>query len=490
MITREQELAFMQEAIVEAAKSKAEDNRVHPKVGALLVDASTGSIICRSHRGEGGLGGHAEFNVFRKAKEQQLDLSNAILFVTLEPCTRRGPGKIPCAVRIALSGVKRVYIGTLDPNAHIIGRGEMFLSNELEVERFPGFLASELRKMNSDFFGQHFHDHIPVISPYAGDENGINYRPKLAAQRDGLLQQSMDLISGTKGPISIFSGDMSWLRELQICLALAKLDGRTVRVLCDPSGIDEITFKNTSSIAQSLGLDVCVAATSFGARGTLIQDSNRTAMICIERQPSTHGFLFQAPHDSGVLAAFACLFDQLWNSTVAIKGGNIAFSPINPEKLANVLQTKVPVYQNSSITLCKVPVDKLMRMPLALERFKLSRLNQLNLLRQKYNLPSAAHIHGSPWPIKPPVIELHSDKMTVVDGAHRVYSAFSRGDEEIEVLLVENISTPLPADSFPGWDDIQILNTKLPRNERYSNFIDSHFRPIREAFSSLETMAA
>jgi tRNA(Arg) A34 adenosine deaminase TadA len=42
---------LMREAIVEAQKSKHEDERPHPVVGALLTD-DDGNIILRAHRGE------------------------------------------------------------------------------------------------------------------------------------------------------------------------------------------------------------------------------------------------------------------------------------------------------------------------------------------------------------------------------------------------------------------------------------------------------
>src|ERR1700694_2074978 len=141
-------LKLMREAISEAHKSQAEDGRNHPLVGAIITD-DDGKIFLRAHRGENGGGGHAEFLIFQKAQDEKIDLSDKTLFVTLEPCTRRGAGKIPCAVRVANSGIRRVYIGTIDPNPSICGRGELHLLNQgLEVERFPFSLARELLASN------------------------------------------------------------------------------------------------------------------------------------------------------------------------------------------------------------------------------------------------------------------------------------------------------------------------------------------------------
>lgn len=94
-------LSLMREAIAEANKSKAEDGRNHPLVGAIVTD-DDGRILLRAHRGEDGGGGHAEYLIFQKAKKSKIDLSGKTLFVTLEPCTRRGPGKIPSRVRFQI----------------------------------------------------------------------------------------------------------------------------------------------------------------------------------------------------------------------------------------------------------------------------------------------------------------------------------------------------------------------------------------------------
>ena len=139
-------LDLMREAIAEAKKSRPEADHV-PYVGAILTDSS-GEILHRAHRGERGSGDHAEFILLSKAKEAGTDLASTVLFVTLEPCTRRGLGKIPCAVRIANEGIRRIFIGTLDPNPHITGHGEMFLSEHMKVELFPW----RLRELESTEF--------------------------------------------------------------------------------------------------------------------------------------------------------------------------------------------------------------------------------------------------------------------------------------------------------------------------------------------------
>src|SRR5438067_525498 len=105
---------IFRDVLLEAAKSIPEDDRVHPYVGALLTDLS-GRVLVRAHRGERP-GAHAEYLLLERAREAGVSLRESALFVTLEPCTKRGRDKIPCALRIAEAQIPLIFIGTLDPN--------------------------------------------------------------------------------------------------------------------------------------------------------------------------------------------------------------------------------------------------------------------------------------------------------------------------------------------------------------------------------------
>ncbi len=155
---------LMQETIAEAKESTPEDQGVHPKVGALIADRD-GNILQRAHRGEEPAC-HAEFLCLRKAEEEGQNLQDCMLFVTLEPCTARGPNKKACSTRIIESGIGKVYIGMLDPNPAICGRGETRLRFHVGVERFPGDLIREIEKMNEDFVGLHKNAHLSEESLY------------------------------------------------------------------------------------------------------------------------------------------------------------------------------------------------------------------------------------------------------------------------------------------------------------------------------------
>ncbi len=217
MIPAEKAKELMALAIDEARKSIVEDKGVHPYVGAVIA-AGNGEVIATAYRGETGSGRHAEFIALSKTKEMQVDLAYAELFVTLEPCTARGPGKSPCAQRIEESGIRRVHIGMLDPNPQILGRGETDLRwKGIDVERFPSELIRELEQLNAEFVRSHREAHLPTTSLYVSTQICDIIQQEL--QREGLDIKELpydwdvsveDLIQYCR---SFYSESISWNLE-------------------------------------------------------------------------------------------------------------------------------------------------------------------------------------------------------------------------------------------------------------------------------------
>jgi pyrimidine deaminase RibD-like protein/ubiquinone/menaquinone biosynthesis C-methylase UbiE len=158
---------LMKAAVKEAARSIPEDEGIHPKVGAIIVDENL-KVVARAHRNERGKGDHAEFIAISKAVENGFSsFDSATIFATLEPCTHRGHGKTPCAERIVGAGFRNVFIGALDPNPKIVGHGETYLRQRVDnVERFPSYLEREIRKLNREFWNLFITDHLPSSSLY------------------------------------------------------------------------------------------------------------------------------------------------------------------------------------------------------------------------------------------------------------------------------------------------------------------------------------
>jgi diaminohydroxyphosphoribosylaminopyrimidine deaminase/5-amino-6-(5-phosphoribosylamino)uracil reductase len=133
----------MTRALAEAELGRG---RTHPNpiVGALVV--SGGKVIAAGHHQKAG-GPHAEVAALSKAGERA---RGADLYVTLEPCDHYGRTP-PCTETIVASGIRRVLIGSVDPNPLVHGRGIRRLrAGGIQVE--VGVLESACAAANEMWF--------------------------------------------------------------------------------------------------------------------------------------------------------------------------------------------------------------------------------------------------------------------------------------------------------------------------------------------------
>jgi diaminohydroxyphosphoribosylaminopyrimidine deaminase/5-amino-6-(5-phosphoribosylamino)uracil reductase len=151
----EDERRWMLRAIELAAHSVAEPDRedVTPNVGAVLI--RDGQLLGEGYRGATAPPDHAEFGLLEK-QLAGVDLLGATLFVTLEPCSRRGPHRTPCAIRIADRGISTVWIGGYDPNPKITREGWRILDERgVRLRDFPADLRALAASANKPFDEQY-----------------------------------------------------------------------------------------------------------------------------------------------------------------------------------------------------------------------------------------------------------------------------------------------------------------------------------------------
>jgi len=152
---RESDEKLMGDAIAWAERCEPIAARI-PKVGTVItVD---GLIIGQAHRGSGNPADddHAE-KVALAGVVDRTQLPRATVYTTLEPCTpevRSNPLNC-CTELIRQAEVKRVFIGILDPNQGVRGKGLWELQTRgIEVELFPPHLAQRIRVLNVAFINE------------------------------------------------------------------------------------------------------------------------------------------------------------------------------------------------------------------------------------------------------------------------------------------------------------------------------------------------
>jgi diaminohydroxyphosphoribosylaminopyrimidine deaminase/5-amino-6-(5-phosphoribosylamino)uracil reductase len=118
----------------------------NPLVGAVI--ALDGETVGEGFHRELG-GPHAEVEAIHATDD--LDLTGATMYVSLEPCCHHGRTP-PCTNAIRRANIARVVVACDDPSEHASGRGLGILRDEgIEVEIADGELAARARLLNQPF---------------------------------------------------------------------------------------------------------------------------------------------------------------------------------------------------------------------------------------------------------------------------------------------------------------------------------------------------
>ena len=190
---------FMQRCL-QLAQNGHQNAKPNPMVGAVIVSAD-GRIIGEGYHVRCGEG-HAEVNAFASVKaEDEALLSEATIYVSLEPCSHYGKTP-PCADLIIKKGVRRVVVGCVDPFAEVQGRGIRKM-REAGIEVEVGVLEKECMDLNRRFFTFHREQRPYIILKWAQTANGFiddHFKPvqisndftkmlshKLRAEEDAIL---------------------------------------------------------------------------------------------------------------------------------------------------------------------------------------------------------------------------------------------------------------------------------------------------------------
>lgn len=238
---------YMERAI-ELAKYGRGWTNPNPMVGAVIV--KDGRTIGEGfHERYGGL--HAERNAFASCSESA---AGATLYVTLEPCCHYGKTP-PCTEAILEQGIRRVVIGSRDPNPQVAGKGaETLRAAGIQVEE--DFMREECDRLNPVFF-----HYIVTKMPYVVMKYAMTADGKIATRTGAskwitgekarmTVQEMRHACMGIMAGVgTVFADDP---------LLTVRLEGKKspVRIICD----SKLRLPLDSNICRTVGQYRTIAA--------------------------------------------------------------------------------------------------------------------------------------------------------------------------------------------------------------------------------------
>ena len=214
----------------------------NPMVGAIIV--KNGKIIGRGYHEKYGEA-HAERNALTDCTENP---KGATMYVTLEPCCHDGK-QPPCVNAIIEAGIRRVVIGSGDPNPLVSGKG-------IEILRRQGvivtehILQEECTRLNEVFF-----HYIQTKRPFVVMKYAMTMDGKIATQtgiskwvtgetaRRHVAMQRHRYTAIMAGTGTVLADDP---------LLTCRIDGgkNPIRIICDTTFCTPLTARVVSTAEQ------------------------------------------------------------------------------------------------------------------------------------------------------------------------------------------------------------------------------------------------
>ncbi len=152
---------------IELAKKSAGYNLPNPYVGCVIVYRNM--IIGEGYHQQFGQA-HAEVNAIKSVMNKSL-LTEATLYVTLEPCSHFGKTP-PCADLILTHKIPTVVVGSVDPNTQVAGKGIQLLKDH-GVTVITGVEEEACKQLNPQFFSYHINKRPYITLKWAQTLDGF-----------------------------------------------------------------------------------------------------------------------------------------------------------------------------------------------------------------------------------------------------------------------------------------------------------------------------
>ncbi len=310
--------AYMKRAI-ELAKRGTGLTAPNPLVGAVIV--KDGRVIGEGwHVKYGEL--HAERHALANCSEST---EGADMYVTLEPCCHHGK-QPPCTDAVIAAGIKRLFVGSYDPNPLVSGKsGEILKAAGIDVTY--EVLRAECDKLNPFFF-HYMKTNMPyVICKYAMTADG-----KIACRTghsrwitgDGARA---DVQETRRAVSAIMVGIGTVLADNPSLLCHAANPVHPVRVVCDT----HLSIPENSELIETAKDSPVIVMTSSDNADKINRLTAKGAEVCIVPERDGH---------TDIRAVLALLSEKKLTS-VLVEGGGKLHASVLRENPADEVQVYI-----------------------------------------------------------------------------------------------------------------------------------------------------
>ena len=343
-------MCFMERA-VELAKLGEGFVNPNPLVGAVIV--KDGRIIGEGyHARYGDL--HAERNALKNCTESP---EGAEMYVTLEPCCHTGK-QPPCTEAIISSGIKRVFVGSYDPNPQVSGKGIKIL-RESGIEVIEAYKKDMCDNLNPIFF-----EYITTGKPYVILKTAVTADGKIASYTGDSKwvtnEKSRENVHKTRKRVAaIMTGIGTVLNDNPMLNCRIENPKNPIRIICDsnlriPLDCDIVKTANeipTFVAATVKNSDKEKALMKNGVEVIYIKEKNGKLSLTdlIEKlgEMKIDSVMIEAGAALNASALEAGIIDrlQLYIAPKLIGGNMSAFGGLGIEKMSDAVKLSKPKIQ-------------------------------------------------------------------------------------------------------------------------------------------------
>lgn len=283
----------------------------NPIVGAVITSSAGELISTGFHQGVE----HAEVLAIKAAAQ---DLSEASIYVTLEPCNHFGKTG-PCTQAIIASGIKRVYFANFDPNPIAAGGLETLKAAGIDV--------------------------ITMVSHEAAADANRDWLTKIALKRPRTIWK---IAATLDGKVAALDGTSKWITSEE-----ARVDVALLRSKCDAIITSTATVLADNPTLDSKGVGqnpvrIVVGNTSIpadfnifnqAAETVLVKSRSTQELIEILNQRGFNRVMIEAGPTLGTAFMQAGIIDEIliYQAPKILGSGKSAIGDLNIATLSNAI---------------------------------------------------------------------------------------------------------------------------------------------------------